>query len=174
MGECKKSSTLVDILQSVTVAAILAFLIRTFLFTPFYIPSKSMEPTLYPNDRIIVNRLAYRWHEPERGDVIVFRYPLDPQRDYIKRIVALGGEEIEARGGHLYVNGRRLNEDYLPKGVVLEDFGPVKVPEGSYFMMGDNRKYSADSRVWGALERKYILGKALLVFWPPDHIKLIK
>ncbi len=164
-----------DLLQSLIIAAILALIIRGFLFTPFYIPSPSMEPTLYPGDRIIVNRLAYRLGEPRHGDVVVFRYPLDPKRDYIKRVVAVGGDTVEARNNVLYINGQpQPRAGYLPPGIVYEDFGPVTVAADNYFMMGDNRNNSADSRVWGTLERNYIIGKAVLKFWPLNHIGLIK
>ncbi|QGP93055.1 Signal peptidase I S [Neomoorella glycerini] len=173
--EESKGSAWWDLLQSLVIAAVLALIIRSFLFTPFYIPSPSMEPTLYPGDRIIVNRLAYRLGEPQRGDVVVFRYPLDPSRDYIKRVVAVGGDTVEARNNVLYINGQpQPMASYLPPGIVYSDFGPIKVPPNSYFMLGDNRNNSADSRVWGTLDRKLIIGKAVLVFWPLNHIGLIR
>jgi signal peptidase I len=174
-GEIKGSAWWRDLLQSLVIAAVLALIIRSFLFTPFYIPSPSMEPTLYPGDRIIVNRLAYRLGEPQRGDVVVFRYPLDPSRDYVKRVVAVGGDTVEARDNVLYINGQpQPPASYLPPGVVYSDFGPIKVPPNNYFMMGDNRNNSADSRVWGTLDRKLIIGKAVLVYWPLNHIGLIR
>jgi signal peptidase I len=174
-GEIKGSAWWRDLLQSLVIAAVLALIIRSFLFTPFYIPSPSMEPTLYPGDRIIVNRLAYRLGEPQRGDVVVFRYPLDPSRDYVKRVVAVGGDIVEARDNVLYINGQpQPPASYLPPGVVYSDFGPIKVPPNNYFMMGDNRNNSADSRVWGTLDRKLIIGKAVLVYWPLNHIGLIR
>lgn len=174
-GEIKGSVWWRDLLQSLVIAAVLALIIRSFLFTPFYIPSPSMEPTLYPGDRIIVNRLAYRLGEPQRGDVVVFRYPLDPSRDYVKRVVAVGGDTVEARDNVLYINGQpQPPASYLPPGVVYSDFGPIKVPPNNYFMMGDNRNNSADSRVWGTLDRKLIIGKAVLVYWPLNHIGLIR
>lgn len=164
-----------ELIQSLLVAALLAVIIRTFLFTPFYIPSPSMEPTLYPGDRIIVSRLAYRFTEPQVGDVVVFKYPLDPRRDYIKRLVAVGGDTVEVRNNVLYVNGQpQVNEDYLPRNITYDDFGPIVVPPGSYFMMGDNRNNSADSRVWGPLERRLVVGKALIIFWPVSHVGQIR
>ncbi|MGB9661982.1 MAG: signal peptidase I [Moorellaceae bacterium] len=172
--EGKKGSFLTELLQALLMAGILAFIIRAFLITPFYIPSRSMEPTLYPGDRILVNRLAYRFGEPQRGDVVVFRYPLEPDRDYIKRVIAVGGDTVEARDNKIYVNGEPLLETYLPPGVVYSNFGPLKVPPNTYFMMGDNRNISADSRVWGPLERKFIIGKAILIYWPLEHAGLIK
>lgn len=163
-----------EIVESVIIALVLALLIRSFIFTPFYIPSRSMEPTLRPNDRIIVSRMAYLFGHPSRGDVVVFKYPLDPDTDYIKRIVAVGEETLQIKDNTLYINGEPVEEPYLPKGVVLADYGPVKVPSGSVFVMGDNRNSSKDSRYWGALPVENIIGKAVLVFWPPKRIQLIR
>ncbi|HHP51096.1 MAG TPA: signal peptidase I [Moorella mulderi] len=171
----REVSELRDTLISVIIAVALALFIRNFVFTPFYIPSPSMEPTLRPGDRIIVNRLAYCFSPPQRGDVVVFHYPLDIRRDYIKRIVAVGGDVIEARDNVLYINGQPQPPlSFLPPGVVYQDFGPIRVPPGKYFVMGDNRNNSADSREWGTLDEKLIIGKAVFIFWPPHRIGLIK
>ncbi|KKM11863.1 signal peptidase I [Clostridiales bacterium PH28_bin88] len=167
-------SAFAELLESVVIAVILATVIRFFLFQPFYIPSGSMEPTLSPGDRIIVNKLTYRFSEPNRGDVIVFKYPLDPQKDYIKRVVAVAGERVEIRNSEVYVNGEAIGEPYLPEGLVFNDFGPVEVPRDSYFVMGDNRNNSQDSRVWGALPEQNVIGKAVLVFWPLGRLGLIR
>ncbi|GFN23956.1 signal peptidase I [Thermanaeromonas sp. C210] len=172
--EEKKGSFLTELLQALVIAAVLAMIIRAFLITPFWIPSGSMEPTLYPGDRILVNRLVYRFSEPQRGDVVVFRYPLEPNRDYVKRVIAVGGDTIEAHDNKIYVNGQPLNESYLPPGVVHSDFGPIKVPADSYFVMGDNRNISSDSRVWGPLERRFVIGKAAFIYWPLSRLGLIR
>jgi signal peptidase I len=132
-----------------------------------------MQPTLYPRDRIIVNKVLYRLRPPARGDVVVFKFPLDPQRDFIKRIIALEGETVEIRQGYVYINGRRLEEPYLPYETV-SDYGPSEVPPGYLFVMGDNRNNSEDSRVWGALHQKYLVGKAFFVYWPPHRMGMIK
>ena len=162
-----------DILESLIIAIVLAVIIRTFIFQPFYIPSGSMMPTLYRGDRIIVSKLSYRFHPPQRGDIIVFRYPHNPKKTYIKRLIGLGGETVTLADGRLYIDGRETPEPYLPPNTYFPDFGPVKVPEGSYFLLGDNRMNSEDSRVWGFLDRRLIIGKAVLVYWPLDHVKLI-
>jgi len=162
-----------DLLESVVLAVVLAALLRMFIIQPFYIPSASMEPTLLINDRIIVNMLIYRFHPPQRGDVIVFRYPLDPSRDFIKRLVAFGGETVEVRNNNLIINGVRIVEPYLPHEV-MADYGPFSVPQGSYFVMGENRKNSDDSRDWGPLPKRNIIGKAFLIYWPPGRMRLIK
>ncbi len=162
-----------DLLESVVLAIVLATLLRLFIIQPFYIPSESMEPTLFPNDRIIVNMLVYRFHPPQRDDVIVFRYPLDPTRDFIKRVVAFGGETVEVRNDNLIINGVRIAEPFLPHPI-MANYGPFKVPQGYYFVMGDNRNNSDDSRVWGALPARNIIGKAFLIYWPPGRIGLLK
>lgn len=168
-----KKSTLGEILESVVVAVLLAAVIRLFILAPFYIPSGSMEPTLQIGDRIIVSKLAYRFGEPRRGDIVVFKYPLDPSRDFVKRLIGLPGETVALRNNHLYINGRLVTEDYLPQDIHFADFGPVQVPPGYYLMLGDNRNNSDDSRVWGPLPRQNIVGKAILVYWPLERIGLL-
>lgn len=173
--EPKKKNTALDLLEAVTIAVILAVVIRFFLFEPFVIPSASMEPTLVPGDRVMVNKLAYRLGEPKPGDIIVFRYPLDPRTIYIKRLIAVGGQTVELRDGQLFVNGRKVQEAYLPHNPGGGgDFGPVRVPPGTYFVMGDNRNNSQDSRVWGPVPRQNILGKAEVLFWPPQRAKVVR
>lgn len=162
-----------DLLESVVLAVILAAILRLFIIQPFYIPSPSMEPTLLPNDRIIVNMLLYRFSPPKRGDVIVFRYPPDPSRDFVKRIVALGGETVEVRQGYLLVNGRRIEEPYLPHET-MKDYKSYTVPQNTYFVMGDNRSNSDDSRFWGTVPRQNIVGKVFLIYWPPGRMRVIK
>lgn len=159
--------------QSVVIALILALIIRTFIFQPFYIPSRSMVPTLVPGDRILVTKFNYWFSQPKRGDVIVFKYPVNPDKDFVKRIIALGGETLSIRNNNVYINGEKLEEPYLKKGIVTRDFGPVTVPEDSVFVMGDNRPDSRDSRYWGALDKDLIIGKAVVRFWPLSRIGLI-
>ncbi len=170
----KKGSFLGEVLESVAIAVILAFVIRFFLFQPFYIPSGSMEPTLQPKDRIIVNKFIYWVRKPQRGDIIVFKYPRDPSRDFIKRLVGLPGETIEIRDSVLFVNGKKVDQPFLPKGLRYGSYGPIKVPADNYFMMGDNRNNSEDSRVWGTLPKENIVGEAMVVYWPVPRMKVIK
>jgi signal peptidase I len=170
----KRLSFFGDILESLVIAVILAVLIRTFIFQPFYIPSGSMVPTLYEGDRIIVSKLSYRFHPPQRGDIVVFRFPLDQKKTYVKRLIGLSGETVQLKDGRLYINGREVPEPYLPPNTYFPDFGPVKVPEGSFFMLGDNRMNSEDSRIWGFLDRQLIVGKAVFLYWPPNRVKIIR
>ncbi len=169
----KSKSALLELLESVAIAVLLAVLIRMFLFQPFIIPSGSMEPTLQVGDRIMVNKLSYRLGKPERGDVVVFKFPLDPNRDFVKRLIAKGGETVAIRDSKLIINGEQVPEEYLPPGLMFEDFGPVEVPPGTYFMLGDNRNSSEDSRSWGMMPEENIIGKAVLIYWPLDRIKLL-
>jgi len=158
-----------EIILIVGAAFVLALLIQQFLVKPFGIPSESMEPTLLKGDRVLVNRVAYRFGEPQRGDIVVFRPPLGAE-DYIKRIVAVGGDTVEVRSGRLYLNGLAQDESYLKEQRVLGRYEEFVVPEGSYFMMGDNRNNSGDSRVFGPVEKGAILGKAFLLYWPVGRV----
>lgn len=178
----------------VVMALVLALLIKTFLVQAFFIPSPSMVPTLEPGDRVLVNKVVYRFTDPGRGDVIVFEnpHPVDeparnpvsaairwvsrglgfsqaPDEDFIKRIIGLPGEQIEGRNGHVFINGQQLDEPYL-NGVETGNFGPTDIPEGEYFVMGDNRGNSNDSRyALGPIPRSKIVGEAFVIIWPPGR-----
>ena len=165
----KKKSSLREMVEVIVTALVLAFLIKTFVVGNFWIPSESMVPTIEVNDKVIVTNFSYWFEGPKRGDVIVFRYPLDTKKDYIKRCIGLTGETVEFRDSKLYVNGQLVEEPYLPEGLVFEDYGPIEVPEGQYFMCGDNRNHSSDSRVWGFVEKRLIIGKAQVIYWPFDR-----
>ena len=162
----KEKSSLREMVEVVVIAFVLAFLIKTFVVGNFWIPSESMLPTIEVNDKVVVTNFSYWFAEPQRGDVVVFKYPLDTKKDYIKRCIGVPGETIEFRDSKLYVNGERVEEPYLPEGLTFDDYGPVVVPEGQYFMCGDNRNNSADSRAWGFLDEKLIIGKAQFIYWP--------
>ena len=165
----KKKSSLREMVEVIVTALVLAFLIKTFVVGNFWIPSESMVPTIEVNDKVIVTNFSYWFEGPKRGDVIVFRYPLDTKKDYIKRCIGLPGETVEFRDSKLYVNGQLVEEPYLPEGLIFEDYGPIEVPEGQYFMCGDNRNHSSDSRVWGFVEKRLIIGKAQVIYWPFDR-----
>ena len=154
-----------------------AILLRTFVVQPFYIPSGSMEPTLMVGDKVLVNKLSYDFHPVHRGDVIVFRKPPNDYspgiKDLIKRVIGLPGETISASNGSVYINGHRLNEPWLPKGVTTAAFPPVHIPKGEYFVMGDNRGNSADSRVIGPISGSLIVGRAFLIVWPIGRINTL-
>jgi signal peptidase I len=154
-------------------AVTIALLVRAFLFQPFWIPSESMEHTLLKQDRVMVNKLSYRLHDINRGDIIVFRRPDSDPNGYenlIKRVMGVGGDTIEGRDGAVWVNGERLDEPYLDPANVITDFGPVTVPAGQLFMMGDNRDDSYDSRFFGTVPVGNVVGRAFVLFWPLDRI----
>ena len=168
-----KKSAFYEFMESIIVAVLLAVVIRIFIIQPFFIPSGSMEPTLQVGDRIIVSKFNYHFWSPQRGDIIVFKYPLDPTRDFVKRLIAFGGETVTLKNSMLYINNQQVPEEYLPAGLYFNDFGPIIVPPGHYLALGDNRNNSDDSRVWGPLPQKYVVGKAILVYWPPQRIRLL-
>jgi len=161
----------------VAAALLAALLIKTFLLQAFYIPSDSMNPTLVQRDRVLVNKLSYHFHDVHRGDIVVFTRPPgenDPQiKDLIKRVIGLPGETIEGRDGQILINGRALHESYTAKNSPLSDFSPRKIAPGHYFVMGDNRGNSKDSRVFGPIAKSLIVGRAFIRVWPISKISLL-
>lgn len=177
----------------IVVALVVAVLIKTFLVQAFWIPSASMRDTLIEGDRVMVNKLAYRFGEPSRGDVIVFDSPLEqhhtgenllgavvrnvgealglstPESALIKRVIAVGGDTIEIKNNAVYINGSPIAEPYLTQAIAMPDFGPLTVPEGEVFVMGDNRNHSEDSRVFGPISDDVIIGRAFVRVWPPSR-----
>ena len=169
-------------------------LVKAFFFQAFYIPSGSMEETLQINDRVMVNKLSYRFGDVKRGQVVVFdpessdladqaeslpakvlRNVLEsiglatPDSDLIKRVVGLPGETLEIKDNQVLIDGIAIDEPYLRAGVAMRDFGPVTIPAGEYFVMGDNRNASQDSRFIGTIEEDRIIGRAFVIMWPPSH-----
>jgi signal peptidase I len=160
-----------EIVETAVLTLVIFFLVR-LAFQNFRIEMQSMEPNLHEGQSIIANKLVYHLHPPERGDVIVFHAPANPGKDYIKRVVALPGEEVRIREGQVYVNGARLEETYATRPS-NSSWGPEVVGELEYFVLGDNRNYSSDSRNWGMLDRDAIVGKAWLSYWPPQEWGLV-
>ena len=164
---------LFDWLKSILIAIILALIIRLFLFEVFVVEGRSMYPTLNETERLMVNKIAYRFHEPAGGDIIVFEYK--PGCDFVKRIIGLESDIVEIKNGRVYLNGSLLDEPYLMEGLEMTDFGPVKVPEGYVFAMGDYRSNSMDSRDprVGFIPFEHLKGKAFFIFWPPWDARAI-
>lgn len=172
--------------EAIVIAVLIAFFIRTFIIQAFKIPSGSMKPTLQIGDHILVTKFIYGVKipiirktlvsigEPKRGDMVVFIYPEDRSKDFVKRVIGIGGDNIEIRNKKIYLNGLPYNDNY---GVYTDDmiipgaaqprdnFGPVTVPPGSVFVMGDNRDQSYDSRFWGFVDLRDVLGKAFIIYW---------
>jgi signal peptidase I len=161
----------------VAAALITALLIKTFLLQAFYIPSASMDPTLKIHDRVLVNKLSYHFHEVHRGDIVVFKRPPGERdaniKDLIKRVIALPGETVEGRDGHVMIDGRILHEPYVPPDKPTDNFGPLKIAKNHYWVMGDNRTNSKDSRVFGPIPRSLIVGRAFIRVWPVTAITLL-
>ncbi|HSL93666.1 MAG TPA: signal peptidase I [Bacillota bacterium] len=155
-------------------AMVFAFFIRSYIGEARSIPSGSMEPTLKIKDMFFVEKLSYRFGEMERGDIIVFWPPekLQPDFPYVKRLIALAGETVEIRDGIVYVDGIPLNEPYAEPW--RGDFGPLAVPEGHMFVLGDNRPSSADSREWGLAETDHVVGRGVFIIWPLNRISVLK
>jgi len=148
----------------------LAMVIIIFLYQPVKVEGTSMAPLLSDQERIFINKFVYRFEPIARGDVVVFWYPLDRSKSFIKRVIGLPGEYIEVRQGRVLVNGKRLMEPYVPPQFADSgSYGPITVPVDEYFVMGDHRVSSNDSRMFGPVENKYIYGKAVFAYWPVDH-----
>lgn len=187
--------------ESIVIAFVLAMFIRTFFIQAFKIPSGSMIPTLEIGDRLMVNKLRYGpkltvryggkifftmkrlpgFSKPQRGDIIVFIYPEDPKRDFIKRLIAFGGESIEIREGDIYINGRRIDDPAIKKNYYYNKPGNygregqiVKVPEGYVYVLGDNSASSHDSRFWGFVPQENIIGRAEFIYWPFDRLRFLE
>ena len=184
-----RKSTAREYFESICVAVILALFVRTFIVQAFKIPTGSMENNLLIGDHLLVNKFVFGpaasgtertllpMRDIRRGDIVVFKYPDDPDRDFIKRVIGLPGDTLELRNKKVYINGQALDEPYVhfldaapdaqevTSFTVRERYGPVKVPEHQYFVMGDNRDNSQDSRYWGFLSRDLIKGKALMIYW---------
>jgi signal peptidase I len=181
----------------VVVAFAIALVIKTFFVQAFFIPSASMEETLLPGDRVLVSKINYRFTEPKYPDIVVFASPQEAapptrdrgpigdffyslaeglglrssERDFIKRVIATEGQTIEIKEGSVFVDGKRLDEPYVEQKAPLTDFGPLKLPAGHVFVMGDNRLNSQDSRFFGPIAESRIVGKAFVLIWPLDRVE---
>lgn len=180
--------------ESIVVALVLALVIRHFVIQAFKIPTGSMRMTLIEGDRILVNKFIYgakvpftdlrlpALRQPKRGDVVVFVYPEDPKKDFIKRLIGLPGETVEIKKGNIYINGELCRDPSVynryyrnrPETIYGSEGEPVNVPEDSYYVLGDNSASSRDSRYWGFVPKKNMLGNAILIYWPPNRIRIIK
>ncbi|MBF0522386.1 MAG: signal peptidase I [Candidatus Omnitrophica bacterium] len=187
----KYKSEIREWVESILIAFILAMVIRTFFIQAFKIPSGSMRPTLIEGDRLMVNKLRYgpkipftrnRIHGfsvPKRGDIIVFVYPEDPKKDFIKRLIAFGGETVEIKDGHIYINDQLVDEPRIKDRIYYNggDYGQegkkTKIPDGNVFVLGDNSASSHDSRYWGFVPQENIVGRAEFVYWPMNRMEML-
>jgi signal peptidase I len=162
-------------LRDIVVSVAVSFLIITFLYQPVRVEGTSMQPELRDQDRLFINKFLYRFEQVSRGDVVVFRYPRDQEKSYIKRVIALPGDTIRIDDGHVFVNGVRLDEPYVPK--LFRDarsMGEMTIPPEEYFVMGDHRSISSDSRDFGPVERNLIFGKAEFIYWPAGNMGVVR
>jgi len=156
-----------EFLHDLSVAVLFCFFLISFVAQAFRVQGTSMEPLLLDGERIVVNKFIYRFQPIERGDVVVFWYPRDPSVSFIKRVVGLPGDMVEIRAGRLVVNGMPAREEYLPASFRdVDNLPPTEVRKGYYFVLGDHRRSSNDSRSWGEVPEKYIYGRAVYRFWP--------
>ncbi len=162
-----------DWVRSILIAIVLALLIRLFLFEVFVVEGRSMYPTLHETERLMVNKVIYRFDQPKNGDVVVFEY--EPGRDFIKRVIGIPGDKIEINTGRVYINDQPLEEPYLLDNMEMNDFGPIEVPPGYLFLMGDYRINSMDSRDprVGFVSLEDLKGRAFFIFWPPWEARAI-
>jgi signal peptidase I len=164
---------LVAWMKTLTSAAIYATLIVTFVFQVARVEGRSMAPTLEDQDRLIINKFAYRLDQPRLGDIVMLYYPIDPSKSFVKRLIAGEGDQVRIVDGRVYRNGVLLDDSFVqPDYRSHDDWGPEVVPEGYYFVMGDHRNNSSDSRIWRYVPKKYIVGKVQMRWWPPKHVRL--
>lgn len=169
-GGSRLLSLLGEVLQTVLIALGL-FLVVNLVTARIRVEGNSMEPSLHDGEFVVVNRLSLMWEEPSRGDIVVFHFPLDPTRRYIKRVIGLPGDVVSVQDGEVFINGTKLDEPYVAAPPTYT--GEWAVGEEEVFVLGDNRNYSSDSQNWGNLSQHAIIGKAVLVYWPPTEIGLI-
>lgn len=153
-------------------ALIMFLFLQTYVLQGFVIEGSCMEPVLKSHQKILVNKIIYLFREPKVGEIVVFSFPFDTKKDFIKRVVGVAGDVIEIKDGSLYRNGKRITEDYVPE-YILGSYGPIVIPKGKICVMGDNRNNSHDSRIWGLLDIKYVKGRAEVVFWPIKDFEII-
>lgn len=159
-----------DVLETLVLSVVL-FVGINFITARIRVDGSSMEPTLHSGQLVLVNRLAYKLGAPVRGDIIVFYYPRDPDQEYIKRLIGLPGDHVVIQNGQVYVNGAPLYEPYIAAPPMYT--GEWIVPEGQYFVLGDNRNNSSDSHQWGMVPIEYVIGKALAIYWPPQDWQIV-
>lgn len=168
-----------DFLETIVVSLAIFAVVYIFLFQPHQVDGKSMEPNFHNGEYILTDKISYRLHSPNRGDVIVFHSPQDERVDFIKRIIGVPGDSIKVASGHIYLNGQKLTENYVNDpgqvlaGRFLRENTEITVPSGEYFVMGDNRNHSSDSREWGLVSTGGIVGRAFFRYWPINEFGIV-
>lgn len=177
----KAYSVLIDLFETLVIAGGIFVVIYAFLFRPYQVNGESMLPNFHNGEYILTNLIALRFSDIEKGEVIVFKAPNNNDKDYIKRVIATEGDIVKIENGRVYVNNILVNEgSYLPEhfittnGPFIKDGEEITVPQDQYFVLGDNRGASSDSRDWGFVSRDEIIGKSMVVYWPPQEFKIVK
>lgn len=176
----KVGSLFLDILEAGVMAAAIFVLVYLFLFQPHQVRGKSMMPNFHDQENLLTDKISYRFNDPERGDVIVFKAPHNEEYEYIKRVIGLPGESVLLKQGHIFINDQELYEPYLPsnlltkRGSFLSEEKTIFISENHYFVLGDNRNQSSDSREWGLVPSDNIVGKAWFRYWPLGSLGIIK
>ena len=163
---------LADLFIVAVAAAATVWLLNAFVVTRFRVEGESMFPALHSGDYVLVDRVAYRWSGLQRGDVIVFQYPYGPERDFIKRVIGLPGDVVEVAGGQVRVNDVVLDEPYIPVPAAYQE--QIRLGPDQLYVLGDNRNNSIDSHTWGALDSRYLIGRAVVVYWPPSSARIVR
>jgi signal peptidase I len=164
----------IELLQVVIVALAIIIPVRYYFIKPFYVKGASMEPSFYDNEYLVIDEISYRFKEPLRGEIVVFRYPRDPKQFFIKRIVGLPGETVQITGSDVFINGEELNEIYLNPDTQTKGEIVVTLQSDEYFVLGDNRSFSLDSRSFGPLKQEFIVGRTWIRGWPFDKITVFE
>lgn len=180
LGILKKiGSFFLDIIQTIVVALAIFVIVYLFFFQPHQVKGNSMMPNFSNGEYLLTDKITYRFQEPKKGDVIIFTAPKNQEYEYIKRIIGLPAETIRIEGGEIFINGEKLKEEYLSQktkthsGHFLKEGQLFTIPEGQYFVIGDNRDHSSDSREWGTVPKENIIGRAWLRYWPFDKFGLV-
>ncbi len=171
-----------EVVKMVVISLAIVLPIRYFLIQPFYVKGASMEPNFHDREYLIIDEISYRFKTPQRGDIVVFRYPRDPQEYFIKRVIGLPGDTVQIKDNGVYIfnqdnpRGFKLDENYLPEGVLTVAYSEdsVKIGDNQYFVLGDNRQASKDSRSFGAVDESYLVGRVIFRGWPIDKIQVFK
>ena len=166
----RKKPFIWEALEVIVIAVVMAIVLKAFIVEMYWVPSESMVPTIMVKDHVVVTKFNYWLREPERGEIVVFESPVEKNKHLIKRLIGVPGDTIEFKDNVLYINGEQVQEDYLYDEVFTADYGPIIVPEEMYFMCGDNRQRSYDSRSWGFVSKEQIIGKGVAIYWPIKHL----
>jgi len=178
-GKKRNKGEVFDWFRSLIWAVVIALIIRAFFIGNFKIPTTSMVPTLKVGDRLLSNNIIYKIRAPKRGEVVIFKYPEDPRRDFVKRMIGLPGEKVMIKDGKIFINGEEVHNEkvscryYYSEGFYANEY-ETEVPQGGYFVLGDNSINSKDSRYWGFVPEKNLVGKALFTYWPPWRMGFIR